>query len=65
MIPVPDVSQSFESTEAKNIKDSVKASLLEVRFIKLLAHMIPMYLKFNWILLFCLVMKSQLDQFLR
>ncbi|KAI3737483.1 hypothetical protein L2E82_27487 [Cichorium intybus] len=30
VIPVPDVSQSFESTEAKNIKDSVKASLLEI-----------------------------------
>ncbi|KAL4559837.1 hypothetical protein LXL04_031983 [Taraxacum kok-saghyz] len=28
--PVPDVSQSFESTESKQIKDSIKASLLEI-----------------------------------
>ncbi|CAI9267362.1 unnamed protein product [Lactuca saligna] len=28
--PVPDVSQSFDSTEAKDIKDSIKASLLEI-----------------------------------
>nr|GEV03924.1 sperm protamine like [Tanacetum cinerariifolium] len=30
VIPIPDVSQSFESTEAKDIRDSVKASVLEI-----------------------------------
>nr|XP_043636142.1 uncharacterized protein LOC122607271 [Erigeron canadensis] len=30
VIPVPDVSQSFEPTEAKDIRASVKASLLEI-----------------------------------
>ncbi|XP_071733404.1 uncharacterized protein [Rutidosis leptorrhynchoides] len=30
VIPVPDVGQSFESTDAKDVRDSVKASLLEV-----------------------------------
>ncbi|KAI3684383.1 hypothetical protein L6452_33606 [Arctium lappa] len=30
VIPVPDVSQSFESTEAKDVRDSVKSSLLEI-----------------------------------
>ncbi|KAI3779149.1 hypothetical protein L2E82_08699 [Cichorium intybus] len=40
VIPDPDVSQSFESIEAKNIKDSVKASLLDVKFLKLLTHIV-------------------------
>nr|GEZ69098.1 hypothetical protein [Tanacetum cinerariifolium] len=30
VIPIPDVNQSFESTEAKDIRDSVKASVLEI-----------------------------------
>ncbi|KAI3789843.1 hypothetical protein L2E82_02647 [Cichorium intybus] len=40
VIPDPDISQSFESTEAKNIKDYVKASLLDVKFLKLLTHIV-------------------------
>ncbi|KAJ9559690.1 hypothetical protein OSB04_004850 [Centaurea solstitialis] len=30
VIPIPDVSQSFESAEAKDVRDSVKSSLLEI-----------------------------------
>ena len=47
MIPVPDVSQSFESTEAKDVRDSIKSSLLEVAFLKLLAHIVPISLGFS------------------